>query len=78
MVDDVSWEGELSLGCGEVWEYLYHNHTRINHITNPVSVTPVSPHFGTLRSFGVWNLFKFSRECEIWYIVKKFSLNFFV
>lgn len=41
MLDDVSWECELTLGCGEVWEYLYHNHTRINYITNPVSVTPV-------------------------------------
>lgn len=42
VVDDVNWESEVTVGCGEIWEYRYHNHTRINHITNPVSVTPVS------------------------------------
>lgn len=42
VVEEKSWICEVSLGCGEVWEYLYHNHTRINHITSPVSITPVS------------------------------------
>ena len=42
VIEDRQWECEVSVGCGEMWEYLYHNHTRINHITTPVSVAPVS------------------------------------
>lgn len=40
--DERRWDGELTLGYGELWEYLYHNHTHINHIVKPVSVSPVS------------------------------------
>lgn len=47
VVEERSWECELTLGCGQVWEYLYHNHTRINHITKPVAVSPVS--YNTVR-----------------------------
>lgn len=42
VLDERSWECEVTVGSGEVWEYLYHNHTRINHITKPVSVAAVS------------------------------------
>lgn len=40
--EEKQWECEVTLACGEMWEYLYHNHSRINYITKPVSVSPVS------------------------------------
>lgn len=49
MQEETSWECELTVGCGQVWEYLYHNHTRINYITTPVSVSPVSSIIMTIR-----------------------------
>lgn len=41
-VEEEQYECEVTLACVELWEYLYHNHTRINHITKPVAVSPVS------------------------------------
>lgn len=32
---------ELSMVSAELWEYLYRNQAMINHITKPVSVSPV-------------------------------------
>ena len=34
---------DLSVASAELWEYLYRNQAKLNHITKPVSVSPVSP-----------------------------------
>ena len=44
---------ELSMVSAELWEYLYRNQAMINHITKPVSVSPVCTWCNIFFSFPV-------------------------
>ena len=52
-VDGPQLDLTLSVASAELWEYLYRNQAKLNHITKPISVSPVRP---SVR-LTVWSVF---------------------
>lgn len=55
---------DVSMVSAELWEYLYRNQAMINHITKPVSVSPVSQIQVTFRIILYIEVFQSSLYIE--------------